>query len=76
MYYYLFATGMFVMKNGICQRPPVQWSEELLAAVVCYPYILALQPQALYIYSMVDQHLKQTVPLLRARGLLSTTGTL
>ncbi|XP_035609634.1 transforming growth factor-beta receptor-associated protein 1 [Oncorhynchus keta] len=65
--------GMFVMKNGICQRPPVQWSEELLAAVVCYPYILALQPQALYVYSMVDQRLKQTVPLLRARGLLSTT---
>ncbi|XP_041710314.1 transforming growth factor-beta receptor-associated protein 1 [Coregonus clupeaformis] len=61
------------MKNGICQRPPVQWSEGLLAAVVCYPYILALQPQALYVYSMVDQQLKQTVPLLRAKGLLSTT---
>uniref|UniRef100_A0A667XJ36 Si:ch211-266g18.9 n=1 Tax=Myripristis murdjan TaxID=586833 RepID=A0A667XJ36_9TELE len=65
--------GMFVMKTGICQRPPLQWPEELLAAGVCFPYILTLQPQVLSVYSMLDQKLKQTVSLSGARGLLSTS---
>ncbi|KAM4625849.1 transforming growth factor-beta receptor-associated protein 1 [Polymixia lowei] len=65
--------GMFVMKTGICQRPPLQWPEEVLAVGVCFPYILALQPGALSVYSMLDQQLKQTVSLSGARGLLSAS---
>ncbi|XP_042356083.1 transforming growth factor-beta receptor-associated protein 1 [Plectropomus leopardus] len=65
--------GMFVMKTGICQRPPLQWPQEVLAAGVCFPYILTLQPQVLSIYSMVDQQRKQTVSLSGAKGLLSTS---
>ncbi|XP_071758329.2 transforming growth factor-beta receptor-associated protein 1 [Centroberyx gerrardi] len=65
--------GMFVMETGICQRPPLQWPEVVLAAGVCFPYILTLQPQALSVYSMLDQQLKQTVSLSGARGLLSTS---
>ncbi|XP_018519088.1 transforming growth factor-beta receptor-associated protein 1 [Lates calcarifer] len=64
--------GMFVMKTGICQRPPLQWPLEVLAAGVCFPYILTLQPQVLSVYSMLDQQRKQTVSLPGAKGLLST----
>ncbi|XP_068436932.1 transforming growth factor-beta receptor-associated protein 1 [Clinocottus analis] len=65
--------GMFVMKTGICQRPPLQWPQEVLAAGVCFPYILTLQPQVLSVYSAVDQQCKQTVSLSGAKGLLSTS---
>ncbi|XP_034380991.1 transforming growth factor-beta receptor-associated protein 1 [Cyclopterus lumpus] len=65
--------GMFVMKTGICQRPPLQWPQEVLAAGVCFPYILTLQPQVLSVYSAVDQQCKQTVNLSGAKGLLSTS---
>ncbi|XP_071354087.1 transforming growth factor-beta receptor-associated protein 1 [Trachinotus anak] len=61
--------GMFVMKTGICQRPPLQWPLEVLAAGVCFPYILTLQPQVLSVYSMLDQQRKQTVSLHGAKGL-------
>lgn len=65
---------MFVMKTGICQRPPLQWPQEVLAASVCFPYILTLQPQVLSVYSMVDQQRKQIVGLSGAKGLLATSG--
>lgn len=65
---------MFVMKTGICRRPPLQWPQEVLAAGVCFPYILTLQPQMLSVYSMLDQQCKQTVSLIGAKGLLSTSG--
>ncbi|XP_040917219.1 transforming growth factor-beta receptor-associated protein 1 [Toxotes jaculatrix] len=65
--------GMFVMKTGICQRPPLQWPLEVLAAGVCFPYILTLQPQVLSVYSMLDQQCKQTVSLHGAKGLLTTS---
>lgn len=62
------------METGICQRPPLQWPQEVLAAGICFPYILALQPQALSVYSMLDQQHKQTVRLSGAKGLLSIPG--
>ncbi|XP_062252481.1 transforming growth factor-beta receptor-associated protein 1 [Platichthys flesus] len=65
--------GMFVMKTGICQRPPLQWPQEVLAATVCFPYILTLQPQVLSVYSMLDQRCKQSVSLHGGKGLLSTS---
>ncbi|XP_020494335.3 transforming growth factor-beta receptor-associated protein 1 [Labrus bergylta] len=65
--------GMFVMKTGICQRPPLQWPQEVLAARVCFPYILTLQPQVLSVYSVLDQQHKQTVSLRGAKGLHSTS---
>ncbi|KAM3870976.1 transforming growth factor-beta receptor-associated protein 1 [Diretmus argenteus] len=65
--------GMFVMKTGICQRPPLQWPGEVLAAGVCFPYVLTLQSQVLSVYSILDQQLKQTVILHGGRGLLSTS---
>uniref|UniRef100_A0A673CRG6 Si:ch211-266g18.9 n=1 Tax=Sphaeramia orbicularis TaxID=375764 RepID=A0A673CRG6_9TELE len=65
--------GLFVMKTGICQRPPLQWPQEVLAAGVCFPYILTLQPQVLSVYSMLDQQRKHTVSLSGAKGLLSTS---
>ncbi|KAM8913432.1 transforming growth factor-beta receptor-associated protein 1 isoform 2-T2 [Spinachia spinachia] len=65
--------GIFVMKTGICQRPPLQWPQEVLAAGICFPYILTLQPQVLSVYSVVDQQCKQTVSLSGAKGLLCTS---
>ena len=63
------------MSTGVCQRPPLQWPEGVLAAGVCFPYVLTLLPQALHVYSLVDQQLKETVCLLGAKGLLTTKGT-
>lgn len=65
---------MFVMKTGTCQRPPLQWPREVLAAAMCFPYIVTLQPQFLSIYSMVDLQQKQIVNLHGAKGLLSASG--
>lgn len=65
---------MFVMKTGTCQRPPLQWPQEVLAATVCFPYIVTLQPQVLSVYSMVDLQHKQSVNLQGVKGLLSTSG--
>uniref|UniRef100_UPI0037E75153 transforming growth factor-beta receptor-associated protein 1 n=1 Tax=Semicossyphus pulcher TaxID=241346 RepID=UPI0037E75153 len=65
--------GIFVMKTGVCQRPPLQWPQEVLAARMCFPYILTLQPKVLSVYSVLDQQHKQTVSLSGAKGLLSTS---
>lgn len=66
--------GMFVTKAGTCQRPPLQWSLEVQAARVCFPYVLTLQPHMLFVYSILDQRHKQTVSQHGAKGLLSTPG--
>ncbi|XP_026196254.1 transforming growth factor-beta receptor-associated protein 1 isoform X2 [Anabas testudineus] len=63
--------GIFVMKTGTCQRPPLQWPQGVLATGVCFPYIVALQPQLLSVYSMLDQQHKQTVSFSGAKGLFS-----
>ncbi|XP_076021675.1 transforming growth factor-beta receptor-associated protein 1 isoform X2 [Genypterus blacodes] len=65
--------GMFVMKTGICQRPPLQWPREVLAARACFPYILTLQATTLSVYSMLDQQCKQTMSLSGGKGLISTS---
>ncbi|XP_073683447.1 transforming growth factor-beta receptor-associated protein 1 [Garra rufa] len=64
--------GMFVMKNGTSQHPPVQWPDGVVDAAVHFPYVLALQNQTIHIYSILDQQLKQTVPLQSAKSLIST----
>ncbi|XP_067311882.1 transforming growth factor-beta receptor-associated protein 1 [Pseudorasbora parva] len=64
--------GMFVMKNGASQHPPVQWPDGVVDAAVHFPYVLALQNQTVHIYSLLDQQLKQTVPLQSAKSLVST----
>ncbi|KAJ3613348.1 hypothetical protein NHX12_019598, partial [Muraenolepis orangiensis] len=62
---------MFVLSSGTCQRPPMPWPQEVQAAAVCLPYVLALQPRGLSVYSLLDHTLKQTVALDGARGLVS-----
>ncbi|KAI1895808.1 hypothetical protein AGOR_G00110580 [Albula goreensis] len=64
--------GMFVTRSGVSGRPPVQWLDGILAARVHFPYVLTLSSEALCIYSMLDQRIKQTIPLRGAKGLLST----
>ncbi|KAG7327970.1 hypothetical protein KOW79_007914 [Hemibagrus wyckioides] len=65
--------GMFVLKSGISQRPPVPWPDGVLDAVVNFPYVLVLQSKSLHVYSMLDQQLKQTVFLNSCKSLLSST---
>ncbi|KAL2098515.1 hypothetical protein ACEWY4_004995 [Coilia grayii] len=65
--------GMFVVSDGISQRPPVPWPAGVLDGAACYPYVLALHGQAVHVYSMLDQQLKQVVPIQRATALTSTT---
>ncbi len=63
------------MKNGTSQHPPVQWPDGVVDAAVHFPYVLALQNQTIHIYSILDQQLKQTVPLQSAKSLVSTEGS-
>ncbi|XP_066500356.1 transforming growth factor-beta receptor-associated protein 1 [Hoplias malabaricus] len=65
--------GMFVTKDGVSEHPPVQWPEGVLDAAVHFPYVLALQSQMVFIYSILDQKLKQSVSVHNAKALLSST---
>ncbi|XP_041912766.1 transforming growth factor-beta receptor-associated protein 1 isoform X1 [Alosa sapidissima] len=67
--------GMFVMSDGISQRPPVPWPAGILDAAVCHPYTLVLQDQAqtVHVYSTLDQQLKQVIPIPKAATLTPTT---
>uniref|UniRef100_A0A4W4GKZ9 CNH domain-containing protein n=1 Tax=Electrophorus electricus TaxID=8005 RepID=A0A4W4GKZ9_ELEEL len=53
--------GMFANAEGISQRAPVSWSEGVLAAAVCFPYVVALDEGFVTVHSMLDQQLKQTL---------------
>uniref|UniRef100_A0A8C6TMY7 Si:ch211-266g18.9 n=1 Tax=Neogobius melanostomus TaxID=47308 RepID=A0A8C6TMY7_9GOBI len=55
--------GLCVLASGMCQRPPLPWPQDVLAACVCFPYALSLQAHELQVYSLVDQQCKQTVRL-------------
>ncbi|XP_075905435.1 transforming growth factor-beta receptor-associated protein 1 homolog [Nelusetta ayraudi] len=53
--------GMFANAEGISQRAPVRWSENVIGAAVCFPYVVALDENFITIHSMLDQQLKQTL---------------
>ncbi|TRY62441.1 hypothetical protein DNTS_032246 [Danionella cerebrum] len=53
--------GMFANAEGMSQRAPVSWSESVMAAAVCFPYVLALDEGFVTVHSMLDQQLKQTL---------------
>ncbi|XP_032981018.1 transforming growth factor-beta receptor-associated protein 1 [Rhinolophus ferrumequinum] len=54
--------GMFATVAGISQRAPVHWSENVLGAAVCFPYVIALDQEFITVHSMLDQQQKQTLP--------------
>ncbi|XP_063085809.1 transforming growth factor-beta receptor-associated protein 1 isoform X2 [Cavia porcellus] len=54
--------GMFATVAGISQRAPVHWSENVIGAAVCFPYVLALDSEFITVHSMLDQQQKQTLP--------------
>ncbi|XP_010885012.1 transforming growth factor-beta receptor-associated protein 1 homolog [Esox lucius] len=53
--------GMFANAEGMSQRAPVNWSESVIGAAVCFPYVVALDEGFITIHSMLDQQLKQTL---------------
>ncbi|XP_033847660.1 transforming growth factor-beta receptor-associated protein 1 homolog [Periophthalmus magnuspinnatus] len=54
--------GMFANAEGVSQRAPVNWSESVMGAAVCFPYVVALDESFITVHSMLDQQLKQTLP--------------
>ncbi|KAB0405649.1 hypothetical protein E2I00_002102 [Balaenoptera physalus] len=54
--------GMFATVAGISQRAPVRWSENVVGAAVCFPYVIALDSEFITVHSMLDQQQKQTLP--------------
>ncbi|XP_029792950.1 transforming growth factor-beta receptor-associated protein 1 [Suricata suricatta] len=54
--------GMFATVAGISQRAPVHWSENVIGAAVCFPYVIALDNEFITVHSMLDQQQKQTLP--------------
>ncbi|CAF99758.1 unnamed protein product, partial [Tetraodon nigroviridis] len=54
-------SGMFANAEGASQRAPVNWSESVMGAAVCFPYVVALDESFITIHSMLDQQLKQTL---------------
>lgn len=53
--------GMFANAEGVSQRAPVNWSESVIGAAVCFPYVVALDQDFISIHSMLDQQLKQSL---------------
>ncbi|KAM6386233.1 transforming growth factor-beta receptor-associated protein 1 isoform 1-T4 [Alca torda] len=54
--------GMFATVDGISQRAPVHWSENVIGAALCFPYVVALDDEFITVHSMLDQQQKQTLP--------------
>ncbi|XP_053163354.1 transforming growth factor-beta receptor-associated protein 1 isoform X2 [Hemicordylus capensis] len=54
--------GMFATVDGISQRAPVHWSENVIGAALCFPYVVALDEEFITVHSMLDQQQKQTLP--------------
>uniref|UniRef100_F7CRS3 Transforming growth factor beta receptor associated protein 1 n=1 Tax=Equus caballus TaxID=9796 RepID=F7CRS3_HORSE len=54
--------GMFATVAGISQRAPVHWSENVVGAAICFPYVIALDDEFITVHSMLDQQQKQTLP--------------
>lgn len=52
---------MFANAEGASQRAPVSWSENVIGAAVCFPYVVALDESFITVHSMLDQQLKQTL---------------
>lgn len=61
LYFSLFV-GMFATVDGISQRAPVHWSENVIGAALCFPYVVALDDEFITVHSMLDQQQKQTLP--------------
>lgn len=53
---------MFATVDGISQRAPVHWSENVIGAALCFPYVVALDDEFITVHSMLDQQQKQTLP--------------
>lgn len=68
--------GMFANAEGISQRAPVRWSENVIGAAVSFPYVVALDENFITIHSMLDQQLKQTLSFRDGHVLQDFEGTL
>lgn len=68
--------GMFATVAGISQRAPVRWSENVIGAAVCFPYVVALDEEFITVHSMLDQQKKQTIPFKEGRILQEFEGRL
>lgn len=66
---------MFATVAGISQRAPVHWSENVIGAAVCFPYVLALDSEFITVHSMLDQQQKQTLPFREGHILQDFEGT-
>lgn len=66
---------MFATVAGISQRAPVHWSENVIGAAVCFPYVLALDDAFITVHSMLDQQQKQTLPFKEGHILQDFEGT-
>ncbi|XP_025923850.1 transforming growth factor-beta receptor-associated protein 1 isoform X3 [Apteryx rowi] len=60
--YAVAVDGMFATVDGISQRAPVHWSENVIGAALCFPYVVALDDEFITVHSMLDQQQKQTLP--------------
>lgn len=67
--------GMFATVAGISQRAPVHWSENVVGAAVCFPYVIALDSEFITVHSMLDQQQKQTLPFKEGHILQDFEGT-
>ncbi|CAG2204159.1 TGFBRAP1 [Mytilus edulis] len=56
------ALGMFVTSDGISQRPPLQWSENIVSMTYVHPYIVAMNDEFITVHSILDQQQKQAIP--------------
>ncbi|XP_004704492.1 transforming growth factor-beta receptor-associated protein 1 [Echinops telfairi] len=66
--------GMFATVAGISKHAPVHWSENVIGAAICFPYVIALDDEFITVHSMLDQQQKQTLPFKKGHILQDFEG--
>ena len=47
------ALGLFVKSTGISERPPIQWTSDIVAIAYSHPYILSLNDNSVSIFRSI-----------------------
>lgn len=53
----------------------MHWSENVIGAAICFPYVIALDDEFITVHSMLDQQQKQTLPFKEGHILQDFEGT-
>ncbi|KAK2721632.1 hypothetical protein QYM36_003810 [Artemia franciscana] len=60
--------GVFVQASGASERPPLPWQDDVLSTCYSHPFVLALTPKSVLVFSITDYQLKEKLPIFNGKG--------